>query len=124
MPRTGFIVYREADGRVPLLEWLEDLGPKARAKCIFCLERLAKLGHELRRPHAAYLENGLYELRAKHQRLNLRMLYFFHEQTGVVSHGFIKQQARVPIGELRRAHWRKRAFESSPREHTHLDEVR
>jgi hypothetical protein len=39
---------------------------KAWAKCRERIRRLAELGYELRRPHADFLRDGIYELRAKH----------------------------------------------------------
>jgi hypothetical protein len=38
------------DESVPLLEWLDQLPPKVKAKCIERIDRLGELGHELRRP--------------------------------------------------------------------------
>jgi len=46
MPRTELLIFQEKDGTSPLLEWLEDLPDKARAKCRVKLGRLAELGHE------------------------------------------------------------------------------
>jgi hypothetical protein len=74
VPPTRLILYRNDDGSVPLLEWLEGLSPKARAKCRVRLERLAELGHELRRPEADTLRDGIHELRAKDAGINLRIL--------------------------------------------------
>ncbi|MFY9825388.1 MAG: type II toxin-antitoxin system RelE/ParE family toxin [Thermoanaerobaculia bacterium] len=35
----------------------------------------------------------MYELRAKHQGVNYRLLYFFHGQSAIVlAHGVVKQQ--------------------------------
>jgi phage-related protein len=52
------------------------------------------------------------------------MLYFFHGRTAVVvSHGFGKQQARVPDREIELAIRRKRAFEAAPDRHTYEGEV-
>lgn len=55
MPRTKVGLYREEDGSVPILEWLDSLPPKAVAKCRVRVERLAELGYELRRPEADVL---------------------------------------------------------------------
>ena len=124
MPRVDLVAYQEDDGTVPLLEWLDGLVQKAREKCGVRLERLAEFGHELRRPEADYLRDDLYELRTKHQNVNLRMLYFFHDRTAVVvSHGFSKQQAEVPKREIELAIQRKEAFEAAPNAHTYEGEV-
>lgn len=119
MPRTKVVAYREDDGTVPLLDWFAALPPRARAKCAVALERLSELGHELRRPEADYLEQGIHELRVRLQHVNYRMLYFFHGKAPVVvSHGLTKEQ-RVPPSEVRRALDRKRRFEKNPRGHTY-----
>jgi phage-related protein len=62
---------------------------------------------------------GLYELRVKYRRLNLRMLFFFHRGAiVVVSHGFMKQQAVIPLAEIRRALDCRTRFEAHPDVHT------
>ena len=123
MPPTRLVLYREADGSVPLLDWLDELVPKARAKCRVRLERLAELSHELRRPEADFLRDGIYELRVKQAGMNYRMLYIFHgTQAVVVSHGFSKQEARVPSREIEIATRRKKAFEAGPEVHTHTED--
>jgi phage-related protein len=81
------------------------------------------MGHELRRPSVARVCAGLYELRVKYRRLNLRMLYFFHGQmVVVVSHGFVKQQAVIPLAEVRRALDCRTRFEADPDAHTSSSE--
>ena len=122
MPRTTVVFFREEDGEVPVLAWFDKLARKAQDKCFVRIERLAELGHELRRPEADYLRDGIHELRAKHAGVNYRMLYFFHGKTAVVlSHGFSKQQAKVPEREIRSAVNRKRRFEAAPERHTHTE---
>ena len=112
MPRTNLMVYREEDGTVPLLEWLEQLPEKARAKCRVRLGRLAQLGHELRRPEADILRDGVYELRVGLSGINYRMLYFFHgNQAVLVTHGLTKEK-RVPSKEIELALKRKQLFEA------------
>ncbi len=120
MPKTKVVFYREEDGSVPLLEWFDGLTEKAQDKCLARIERLRELGHELRRPEADFLRDGIHELRAKHANMNYRMLYFFHGQTAVVvSHGFAKQEAAVPAGEIKKALERKARFASDPKRHGH-----
>lgn len=99
--------------------WFEDLGEKAQDKCLVRIERLRELGHELRRPEVDLLRDGIYELRTKHQRVNYRMLYFFHRQDAIVlSHGITKQQDEVPPAEIDRAIERKNRFAADPGRHT------
>ena len=63
MPKIKVIFYKEDDGTVPILEWLDCLQEKALDKCTVRIERLGELGHELRRPEADLLRDGIYELR-------------------------------------------------------------
>ncbi len=87
MPRTEIVLYREDDGTVPLIEWFDTLTPKARIKCMTWLRRLETFGHELQRPDADYLRDGVYELRIGLQGVHYRILYFFHgAEVIVVSH--------------------------------------
>jgi len=119
VPRTRVVFYQEEDGWVPILEWFDELIPKARVKCRFRLDRLRELGHELRRPEADSLRDEIYELRVSLQGINYRMLYFFHGDTAaVVSHGIVKGRA-VPPREINLAIERKRKFLQHPQRHTY-----
>jgi phage-related protein len=119
MPKTKVILFRDDDGTVPIIDWLEAIPKKARAKCLARLERLSELGHELRRPESDLLRDGIYELRVGLQGQNFRMLYFFHGQVAaVVSHG-LKKERVVPVKEIDLAVKRKKAFEADPKMHTY-----
>jgi phage-related protein len=108
------VFYREEDGGVPLLDWLDGLQTKPREKCLARLARLEELGHELRRPEAGFLRDGIYELRAAYQGVQYRMLYFFSGKAFVVvSHGLVKEKT-VPPKEIDRVVERKKKFESDP----------
>src|SRR5437773_1749064 len=122
MPKTKVVFYKEADGSVPVLEWLDSLQRKVLDKCTVRIERLEEMGHELRRPEADFLRDGIYELRVGLQHVNYRMLYFFHgTEAAVVSHGLVKQ-AEVPPKEIAKAIQRKQKFEKNPKTHTHEEE--
>lgn len=119
MPRVELILFQESDGTVPVVDWLDGLPSGARAKCFALLNCLGEFGHKLRRPIADYLGDDICELRAKHQGINHRMLYFFHETVAVVvSHGFAKQEAKVPQREIDRAIDRKNQFRDAPLSHS------
>ncbi len=122
MPQTQVIFYQDEDGSVPILEWFGLLPEKALDKCRVKLERLRDLGHELRRPEADYLRDGIYELRVRVGSLNYRMLYFFHENiAAVVSHGLTKEK-RVPPKDIDRAVTAKERFVENPRRHTYQED--
>lgn len=121
LPKVNVVFYCEEDGTVPLLEWMDTIPDKAKDKCFVRIERLEELGHELRRPEADFLRDGIYELRTKHLRVNYRIVYFFHEQAAVVlSHGLTKED-KVPNREIDAAITRKKKFQSDPEKHTYKE---
>lgn len=121
MPTTPVVFYRESDGTAPVLDWLDALPAKAQDKCRIKIERLCELGHELRRPEADLLRDGIYELRVELQGINYRILYFFHGRTAaVLAHGLVKERA-VPSREIDVALARKRLFEQDPERHTYQE---
>ena len=126
MPQTRVVYFLESDGTSPVWEWLVDLRrshPKAFAKCVVRLRRLIAMGHELRRPEADLLRDGIYELRVRFGTVNYRLLYFFHgQQLAIVAYGLTKEGA-VPPTEITRAVPRKQTFERDPVRHTFRGEL-
>jgi phage-related protein len=120
MPETVVVFFAADDGSCPLLRWLDELGEKIQIKCIVRIERLAEEGHELRRPEADTLRDGIHELRFRAGSVNYRVLYFFHERQAVVTHGFTKE-GKVPDKEINLAIERMRRFKSDPDRHTHKE---
>ena len=88
-----------------MTEWLkelEEIEPKAFARCLERIQQLEQMGHELRRPAADILKDKIHELRAKLGRVHYRILYFFYERernTACLTHGFTKEGA-VPDSEI------------------------
>jgi phage-related protein len=118
MPSVDVVFYRDDDGTVPVADWIDGQTNKVRDKCTVRIERLRSLGHEMRRPEADYLKDGIYELRVRCQNVNYRILYFFHGRWAVVlAHGLVKEKA-VPERDIAVALSRKARFESSPSKHT------
>lgn len=126
MPQTRLLFFQSADGVSPVWEWLKDLRrrePRAYAKCVLRIRRLAGLGHELRRPEADLLRDGIYELRARLGTVNYRVLYFFHgRNVAVLAHGITKED-EVPAVEINRALERKRVFVANPDAHTYAGDI-
>ena len=96
----------------------DGLPAKAQDKCRIRIQRLAELGHELRRPEADLLRDDIYELRVRLSHVNYRILYFFDGQiAAVLAHGLTKQD-RVPDAAIARATERKRKYQQAPKLHT------
>ena len=121
MPKVRVVFYQEDADTVPVLDWMGTLPFKALDKCRVRIERLRDLGHELRRPEADYLRDGIYELRVGLQGRNYRMLYFFHGlAVAVIAHGVIKEQV-VPSDDLDKAITRRMKFEQDPKGHMYQE---
>jgi phage-related protein len=126
VPQTRVIFYQDEQYRTPVLEWLKILlrhDRKGYANCVARINLLAELGHELRRPATDYLQDGIYELRAKHRQVQYRILYFFHGQNvAILAHTITKEGSAVPQADIDRAITRKRLFEKSPETYTYVEE--
>ncbi len=127
MPTTSILFYQEKKGDAPVVDWLNELirkNPKGFANCIGRIRQLQSAGHELRRPSADYLRDGVYELRAKHRNVQYRILYFFcGKDIAVLGHSIIKKTSVVPSKDIDLAIKRKKQFEQNPVQHTYKQEV-
>ena len=121
MPKTAILIFRDENGDVPLVEWLESLEkrkPKIHKKCIAYILLLADEGYALQRPIAAPLRNGICELRPKNGHVNYRILYFWHGKDVVVlTHGLTKE-CEVPAADIDYAVRCKKLVESNSKKFT------
>lgn len=121
MPITKVVFYCEADGSAPAKNWLDDLAARDRRafnKCWQAISRLQIFGHDLRRPTADLLQDGIHELRARVGQVNYRLLYFFHgPEIAILAHGLTKERT-IPATALKQALERKRRFAADPDRHT------
>jgi phage-related protein len=124
MPQTDVLFYCETGQSAPVLEWLDELhrgNRRAYNKCLEAIDRLAQLGHELRRPTADFLQNGIYELRIRVGQVNYRLLYFFRGRNiAVLAHSLTKER-EIPKADMAIALKRKAQFEADPGKHTHVE---
>lgn len=118
LPKTEVVFFASTPGVAPLLEWLDQLPTKVQDKCLVRIERLAELGHELRRPEADLLRDGIYELRVRYGTVNYRILYFFRQGRAVLSHGCTKEK-KIPSQEIDAAAANRQLFESAPERHSY-----
>ena len=115
------VYYADLKGNSPVRSWLLRLPNNIKAKAYSRIMFLSEWGHKLARPHAAYLENGIYELRWRFQKSNYRILYFFHLREAVILiHGFTKED-KIPQADLELALRRKQDFEQNPQKHTYQE---
>jgi hypothetical protein len=116
------IVFFSDQNKCPVLDWLDTLPKKVQAKAHVRIERLAEMGHELRRPEADLLREGIYELRWRFQSVNYRILYFFHGRTTAILSNGLTKEGQVPFNEIDISIERKRKFETNPDRYTFREE--
>ncbi len=121
LPETKVVFYSGEGGSAPVYETLRAMlaagQRKAVAKCQVRIQRLHENGHQLRRPESDYLRDGIHELRARHGRVNYRILYFFRGGTAVLSH-LITKEGSLPEEEIDRAIMHKQKFAIDPKKRT------
>lgn len=127
MPLTTIFFYAESDGKSPVVDWLSELKRKNRqgfANCVARIHQLQQTGYQLRRPSSDYLRDGIYELRARHQKVQYRILYFFNgKDIAILSHSIIKKTSAVPDKDIDLAIKRKKLFENNPQQHTYQEDI-
>ena len=125
MSETTLVIYQQSNALVPLLDWLDKLPWKVKYKCLVKVDRLGRLGRELRRPDCDYLEAGIRELRIRKSRVNYRILYAFiprSQNAVLLSHGCTKEKA-VPAKEIERAKQNLENYMADPAGHTYQGEI-
>ncbi len=93
--------YQTANGSEPVIDFLNSLDDKMRAKMIRAIDLLEIHGSRLRFPVSEELEDGIMELRATFGGNISRVLYFFIVgNTAVLTNGFIKKTQKTPPSEI------------------------
>jgi phage-related protein len=99
-------LYQKPDDSIPVLEFLQSLPLRDRAKMERTIQLLSQLGPMIRMPHARPIENeaGLFELRSIVGNNIQRICYFhFTGSTFVLLNGFTKKTQKTPPAEIERA---------------------
>lgn len=118
MPQTDVYFFQDGSNRVPSRDWLQALhrnDKRAWANMRERIRQLAQYGHELRRPIADFLRDGIYELRTHRGRVQHRLLYFFDtnkRNLAILSHGLIKEGSAIPPQEIDLAIHHRGLYES------------
>lgn len=96
--------YEKENGDCPMIEFLDSLDIKKRAKILRTIDILEKNGNDLREPYSKLLGEGIFELRVKQGSDIVRALYFFCVgRKIIITHGFVKKTQKTPQSEITRA---------------------
>jgi phage-related protein len=99
--------YEDHRGRSPVLDFMNSLSAKDRAKVNNVLRLLEEFGTDLGMPHARRIKGRLWELRPGDNRL----FYFLQvERKFIVLHGYRKQSMKAPEKEIATALRRMQEF--------------
>lgn len=103
--------YKTESGQCPVKKYLQGLNPKNRTTILEAMEYLETFGIELKEPYVKYLDNKIFELRAKDSDGIYRVLYFTASgQRFIMLHGFTKKTKKTPKKEKEIALKRKKEF--------------
>ncbi len=117
-PQGQVVFYQEVDGVCPVMDFLLGEPRQVQEQAQSRIQLLAERGHQLHRPYAGYLGDGLYELRWHARRVQYRLLYGFHGRgVTILLHACTKERA-IRRSDLVRAQERYRQFLADPTVHT------
>ena len=96
---VGF--YETVEGRAPEEEFIDLQNMKMQAKIYREIGLLAEKGNALRMPHSEYLDDGIFQIRAKIGNDISRVLYFFVVGKKIIlTNGFVKKTQETPPEEI------------------------
>ena len=103
--------YYAESGRSSAKDFVESLNFKTQQKFFYVVELLEEFGPLLPKPHAKYIGDDIFELRIKGLEGAVRVLYFFfHQDSAILTNGFIKKTNKTPSKEKAVAIERRKTF--------------
>jgi len=99
----------DEDGRSLVEEFMAELTEKEDMKVRAYIRILKECGHNLRRPIADYLGEGIYELRPQAYRV---FYFFFMKDSVVLLHILRKKTDKIPLNDFNLCIKRKREVEA------------
>ncbi|MDI6794491.1 MAG: type II toxin-antitoxin system RelE/ParE family toxin [bacterium] len=98
------IFYRKESGKSPIEDFISKCNNPEKLEIAAHLDALSQLGFRARRPLVDYLEDGIYELRVRVVKKQIRALYFFfHRDKIVITNVFVKKSAKAYPEEIKKA---------------------
>lgn len=99
--------FAEINGKAPMIEFLDSLSIRERAKIFAYIEKLIELkniGMQPKENLSKHLEDGIFELRVSFENRIARNLYFYEYGKQIIfTHGFVKKGQKTPKSEIERA---------------------
>ncbi len=99
--------FADISGKVPMIEFLESLSVKERAKIFAYIDKLVELKNSGMQPKenlSKHLDDGIFELRVSFENRISRSFYFYEAEKKIIfTHGFVKKEQKTPKKEIERA---------------------
>ncbi len=99
--------FTEISDKVPMIEFLDGLSIKERAKIFAYIEKLLELKNNGMQPKenlSKHLEDGIFELRVGFENRISRSFYFYEADKQIIfTHGFVKKEQKTPKSEIEKA---------------------
>lgn len=119
MEKFNLNFFVKTDGRCPVIDFLDSLDLKMRAKTLRMIMLLEQNGNDLKEPYSKFLGDGIYELRVKQGTNIVRILYFFMVgRRIIVTNGFVKKTQKTPRDEIELAKRYRREYMCREEKHT------
>ena len=98
--------FAKVDDKIPMIEFLDSLNVRERAKVFASIEKLIELKNAGLSPKeniSKHLTNGIFEMRVGFENRIARALFFYQEDRKIIfSHGFVKKTQKTPVSEIQR----------------------
>lgn len=92
------------NNKIPVLEYIEKLSNKDKAKVLKYIEFLRCQNGYLDEPYSKHIKGKIRELRVDFSKNKHRIFYFtFIKKTIILLHAFLKKTQKTPIKEIKKA---------------------
>ena len=96
--------YQDNKGNIQVIEYIEKLSKKEKAKILKYIEFLKDKKGYLDEPYSKHIKGKIRELRVDFSKNRHRIFYFtFINQTIILLHAFLKNTQRTPFKEIKKA---------------------
>lgn len=96
--------YITKTGSCPMIDYLNTLDNKTKAKVMSNIQTLSLRGNQLKEPFTKSIDDGIFELRTITQNTNERSLFFFMKGKKIImTNGFTKKVNKTPRKEIDKA---------------------
>jgi len=95
--------YQDLKGGIPVIEYLEKISKKEKAKILKYIEFLKDNKGYLDEPYSKHIKGKVRELRVDFSKNRHRIFYFtFIKKTIIILHVFLKKTQKTPIKEIKK----------------------